>query len=272
MADILESRPATDFDHREQFGKGFSRHPVTPKLWVVLPAYNEQDAIEKLILKIANVDVKNDIRIVVVDDASTDDTLKILRRIQDSYPLSIVQHRQNQGLAGAIRTGFSYFLKHGSPNDVMVTMDADDTHSPATIPQMLVKIDEGYDVVIASRYQAGSRTIGVPFNRQVLTWLARWMFKIVTPISGVRDYTCGFRAYRFSAMDKASKYYGDKFVSEKGFSCMVDVLLKMRRFDFVMGEVAMLLRYDQKAGPSKMKVAKTSLQTLKLLFRRRFVG
>ena len=73
-------------------------------------------------------------------------------------------------------------------------------------------------------------------------------------------------------MKTASDFYGDQFVSERGFSCMVDVLLKMRRFKFVMGEVPMLLRYDQKDGPSKMKVATTVMQTLKLLVKRRIQG
>ena len=108
--------------------------------------------------------------------------------------------------------------------------------------------------------------------RLAMTWFAKWLFKVAAPIPGVWDYTCGFRAYRFSALAKAATYYGSSFVSEKGFSCMVDVLLKMRRFQFVMGEVPMLLRYDVKDGPSKMRVAKTAVQTLKLLVRRRLHG
>jgi dolichol-phosphate mannosyltransferase len=98
------------------------------------------------------------------------------------------------------------------------------------------------------------------------------MFRCLLPIPGVRDYTCGFRAYRFDALQAAANAYGSSFVSEKGFSCMVDVLLKMRHFDLVFGEVPMLLRYDQKHGPSKMNVGKTASQTIKLLLRRRFEG
>ena len=242
------------------------------RLWVVLPAYNEREAIETLLRKIVSIDFRHDLHIVVVDDASTDDTAEIVSRLSFSMPVTLVQHPQNQGLAGAIRTGFGYCLKYGKEDDIVVTLDADDTQPPATIPKMLVMIDEGYDVVIASRYQPGSRTIGVPPHRLAMTWFAKWLFKIITPIPGVWDYTCGFRAYRFSALNQSSEHYQENFVSEKGFSCMVDVLLKMRRFDLVMGEVPMLLRYDQKAGPSKMKVAKTALQTIRLLLRRRFIG
>jgi dolichol-phosphate mannosyltransferase len=98
------------------------------------------------------------------------------------------------------------------------------------------------------------------------------LFKTIMPIEGVRDYTCGYRAYRTSVLRDAMKFYGDEFVSEMGFSCMADVLLKMRRFNFVFGEVPLLLRYDQKQGGSKMAVAKTVWLSLKLLLKRRFGG
>jgi dolichol-phosphate mannosyltransferase len=187
-------------------------------------------------------------------------------------PLELAHHKVNQGLSGALRTGFSTALKLAEAGDVIVTMDADDTHSPGTIPSLLQTIADGYDVVIASRYQVGSRVVGVPVNRLILTSLARWLFKLIMPIPGVRDYTCGYRAYRYEALKKASDYYGQDFVSEQGFSSMVDVLLKMRRFGFVMGEVPFLLRYDQKQGKSKMQVSRTARKTIMLLLKRRFGG
>ena len=243
----------------------------TGKVWIVLPAYNEEAAIQTLIKKITRVCVKDQLRyeIVVVDDASTDRTAEFVSGLTFESPVNLVQHEVNQGLAGAIRTGFNHFLDHGESGDVLVTLDADDTQPPAAIPMMLTKIDEGYDVVISSRYQNGSRTVGVPANRLAMTWFAKWLFKTITPIPGVWDYTCGFRAYRFDALCEAANYHGDNFVSEEGFSCMVDVLLKMRPLKPIMGEVPMLLRYDQKEGPSKMKVAKTATQTLQLLVKRR---
>lgn len=261
---------------QSRVGQTKSQSPInsTSKMWVLLPAFNEQAAIGPLIQKIyaASEKVNLVLEIVVVDDASTDDTARIVSQLSFNGPVNLVQHAENQGLAGAIRTGFNYILKHGHPGDIVVSLDADDTQPPATIPRMITMIDEGYDVVIASRYQPGSRTIGVPTNRLAMTWFAKWLFKIITPIPGVWDYTCGFRGYRLTVLKTASEFYGDQFVSERGFSCMVDVLLKMRRFNFLMGEVPMLLRYDQKDGPSKMKVAATAVQTLKLLIKRRFGG
>lgn len=237
----------------------------------MMPAYNEETGIQSLLHKIGKVAAAEslDYEIVVVDDASTDSTAQIVSQASFEHPVTLEQHFKNQGLAGAMRTGFEYVLQAGKPGDVIVTMDADDTQPPATVPKMLTMIDEGYDVVIASRYQPGSRTIGVPPHRLAMTWFAKWLFKLIVPIPGVWDYTCGFRAYRFEPLQEAARRHGDQFVSEEGFSCMADVLLKMRPTKPVMGEVPMLLRYDQKEGASKMKVLKTAGQTLRLLVKRR---
>ncbi|MGI9519818.1 MAG: glycosyltransferase [Pirellulaceae bacterium] len=242
------------------------------KIWIMLPAYNEEAGLPSLLEKIFHVmdDRPAEYEVVVVDDASDDETARVACQASFQMPVRLVQHRENQGLAGALRTGFDTVLGLAEPGDVMVTLDADDTQQPGTIERMLLMISEGYDVVIASRYQPGSRVVGVPFNRRVMTWFARLLFRTIIPIPGVRDYTCGFRAYRVDALREASDHYGDSFVSEKGFSAMVDVLLKMRRFNFVMGEVPMLLRYDLKHGPSKMQVSRTARQTIKLLLKRRF--
>lgn len=242
------------------------------KIWVMLPAFNEEVGVASLVPKLNQFisGLSSNFEIVIVDDASTDSTAQVISQLSFEYPVHMIQHAQNQGLAGALRTGLEGILEMGQSGDIVVTLDADDTQPPATIPQMLTMIHEGYDVVIASRYQPGSRTVGVPGNRLLMTWFAKWLFKIITPINGVWDYTCGFRAYRFDALQQSKLKHGENFVSEKGFSCMVDVLLKMRPFDFVMGEVPMLLRYDLKDGASKMKVAKTVTQTLGLLLKRRF--
>ena len=241
------------------------------KIWIVLPAYNEADGLPSLLTKIHGVMAarKEDWEVIVVDDASEDATPHIVHQAALQMPVKLVQHADNQGLDGALRTGFQTALQLGQTGDIVVTLDADDTQPPATIDPMLLRINEGYDVVIASRYQPESRVIGVPRHRLAMTWFARVLFRAIIPMTGVRDYTCGFRAYRYDALKRSADHYGAGFVSEKGFSCMVDVLLKMRRFNFIMGEVPMLLRYDQKQGLSKMAVRRTASKTLGLLFRRR---
>lgn len=242
--------------------------------YLMLPAYNEADGLPSLLEKVKQVFATNGqpYHVIVVDDASLDDTSEIALSAARNMPLTLVQHKTNQNLPGALRSGMMKAIELGCSGDVIVTMDGDDTHPPGAINCLLQKISEGYDVVTASRYQIGSRVMGVPFMRVLMTWGARMLFRVAMPIPGVRDYTCGYRAYRFDVLRDTMEYYGDEFVSEKGFSCMADVLLKMRRFNYVFGEVPLLLRYDQKQGVSKMAVRRTVWLTLKLLLKRRFSG
>ncbi len=238
---------------------------------VALPAYNEGESLTPLLegVRTALEAAGLDYLVIVVDDGSADDTALIASHASFSMPVVLVEHSVNQGLAAALRTCFTAALAHSQPGDVIVTMDSDNTHPPGLMARMVGLIREGHDVVIASRYQPGARVIGVPWHRNLLSYGARALFQTVFPINGVRDYTCGFRAYREDVLRRAIVHYGDAFVSETGFSCMADVLLKLRKFRLIIGEAPMILRYDSKRGVSKMRVARTVWQTLRLIARRR---
>jgi dolichol-phosphate mannosyltransferase len=152
---------------------------------------------------------------------------------------------------------------------VVITMDADATHMPGLIVQMVRMIGEGYDVVIASRYRAESRVYGVPVLRRIMSRGASLLMRVVFPIRGVRDFTCGYRAYRADVLRRAVDRYQGQFVNQDGFQCMVDILLKLRPMRLIFGEVPLLLRYDRKGGESKMNIGRTARNTLMLLLRRR---
>jgi dolichol-phosphate mannosyltransferase len=271
--DAQRNQLSSDVQNRQQASR--TSDPIEAgTIFVVLPAYNEAQGLPSLLKKIQLVFAGNgrDYHVIVVDDASTDDTAEIASRATFQMPLTLVRHKVNQNLPGALRSGFIEATRLAVDGDVIVTMDGDDTHQPGSINRLLQMIEDGYDVATCSRFQPGSRVCGVPPLRVFMAWGARMMFKTIMPIPGVRDYTCGYRAYRTNVLKEAMDFYGDEFVSEAGFSCMADVLLKMRRFKFVFGEVPMLLRYDQKLGGSKMAVANTAIMSLKLLVKRRLGG
>ena len=69
----------------------------------------------------------------------------------------------------------------------------------------------------------------------------------------MRDYTCGYRAYRADLTKSLIEQYGREFISERGFSCMIDILLRLRERGVVFAEVPLVLRYDQKPGRTKMQ-------------------
>jgi dolichol-phosphate mannosyltransferase len=248
---------------------------------VVLPAYNEEAAIEQLLrdicLSMAEFAPHQHVENLVVDDGSDDATAECVERFRDTADRSafpnasvrLLRHPENRGLAEAIKSGLSAASARAGERDIVLTMDADNSHIPGLIPSMVRVIREGYDVVIASRYRPGAQVVGLTRSRRVLSFGASWMFRILFPISGVRDYTCGFRAYRAPLLRKVLEE-NPEFISEKGFSVMVDILLKLRTMEpaVAMTEVPLLLRYDWKKGASKMDVKQTIIDTLFLTVRR----
>jgi dolichol-phosphate mannosyltransferase len=148
-------------------------------------------------------------------------------------------------------------------------MDADNTHDPSLIPRLIQRIDAGFDVVIASRFRAGALVVGVPSARRFLSQVGGWVYRLLLPIRGVRDYTCGYRAYRAAVLQAAFERWGNSFISEAGFAAMADILLKLRLFeDMLMTEVPFTLRYDRKPGTSKMRIGANIIANLWLALRR----
>lgn len=242
------------------------------KVFVVLPSYNEGPNLRALFSGIHAClnDAGLPYEVVLVDDGSSDITPVVLSEAKEKYPLTVVQHPRNRGLAETMRDGLLEAIRRADDTDVIVTMDADATHIPSVILEMMALIEGGCDVVVASRFRPGATVRGVPQYRQVLSVGASWMCRTLFPTRGIRDFTCGYRAMRASALKRALQKYGEtRLFDAEGFSCTMDLLLKLRRMKIVFGETPINLRYDLKEGESKMRVGSTILRTLSLILRRR---
>ena len=244
---------------------------VSRTIHVVLPAYNEAANVGAVLRSLEQAERESSLRMhaIVVDDGSEDRTGEVVRSHDGKLQITLIQHLSNLGLGAALRDGLLSAMDSSLDDDLIVTMDADDTHTPAAIVGMAAKIDQGFDVLIASRYREGSEVVGVPLFRRFLSYSASLLFRIVFPIQGVRDFTCGYRAYRASVLREATSRYREEFVNQEGFQCMVDTLLKLSRMKLKFGEVPLVLRYDRKSGKSKMRILRTINKTLILLLKRR---
>jgi len=211
---------------------------------------------------------------VLVDDGSTDATVaEAERAVAESggrLPLTVLRHEVNRGLGAGLRTGIYWCLDHAGDDDVIVTLDADNTHPPAMIPQLVERVQEGgYDLAIASRYRVGAEVHGVPGYRRALSDVGRLVFQGLYPIPGVRDYTCCFRAYRVPILRRARLVYGDDLCTAKGFEAVMDLLLRLGPLGVHVSEIGFVLDYGERVGQSKMKVLRTIRSTVLLLARRR---
>lgn len=238
-------------------------------IYILLPAYNEEQALRPMMEKIAAVmaEMCSPYRVVVVNDGSKDRTMEILRELAEHYPLDIIVHKYNRGLGETARDGFEYIAEVGAPEDIVVRMDCDDTHDPQYIPAMLAKIREGCEVVTTSRYVPGGAQIGVNLYRRFISRCANLLLKFFFPIPGLKEYTCGYRAYRVALIQDAIGIFGNQFIDLKGmgFTGTIEKLIKCKMMGARVGEVPFVLRYDRKQGPSKVVTSITTLGYLVLI-------
>lgn len=229
---------------------------------VLLPAYNEEQSLPALLPKLHETlrNVAGGYRIVVCDDGSRDRTAELLEQYARKLPIEILRHTINRGLGETIRDLFEYAATHSQPGDVIVRMDCDDTHEPDAIHLMIEKLKE-CDIVIASRFQPGGGQHGLNAYRRAISRAANLFMKVFFPIRGLKEYSCGFRAYRAETIQRAITFYGNNFIQLKGlgFTCTLEKLVKLKIIGMRFGEVPFELRYDQKVSASKMVSSITTL-------------
>lgn len=227
-------------------------------LHFILPAYNEEASIQDLIERIAFVCNKNDYRydILVIDDGSQDRTSEITEKLSKSLPVTTLKNSPNKGLGFTIRRGLKYATEHARKNDFIITLDSDLTQDPIYVKDMITQSLNGADVVIASRYRRGSGTEGLAYYRHMLSIGASLFMFTLCPIKGVRDYSCGFRMYKPEILEWGFNQYGEEFVSESGFACMVEIAARLNG-KATFSEIPFVLKYDEKRKPSEMKILKT---------------
>ncbi|MFN2432435.1 MAG: glycosyltransferase family 2 protein [Gemmatimonadota bacterium] len=230
-------------------------------IYVLLPVYNEERGLASLLRRVRDTSRVSAERwcVLVVDDGSGDDTAQVARSFARTLDVWLVSHARNLGLGAALRTGIELVLEHASePDDVLVTMDADDSHDPELVPELVRALRKrSADVAIASRFSRGGAEVGVPLARRALSRAAALCYRAVAPMPGVRDYSSGFRAVRVEALRAARAAAGGEIPREGGFTATVELLLRLRAVNATAAEVPLVVRYDRKASPSRMRLAAT---------------
>jgi dolichol-phosphate mannosyltransferase len=160
---------------------------------VIIPTLNEFDNIEPLLGRILQCQPAPD-EIVFVDDGSTDGTRERIRSFIASAPVRLIERNTPTfGLSGAVIAG-----ARAAQGDLLVVMDADLSHPPEKMSELVRPILEGTaDMVIGSRYVHGASTPGWPVWRKIMSRIAAG---IAYPLTGVHDSMCGFFAMRRTAL------------------------------------------------------------------------
>jgi len=156
---------------------------------VVVPVYNEVESLPHLIEAIANTLSANELNyeIVCVDDGSMDGSAELLKQqAQIRTDLKAILLRRNYGQTGAMAAGFNY-----ARGKAIVTLDGDLQNDPADIPQLLAKLEEGYDLVSGWRQKRQDAAL----TRLLPSLIANWLIRRITGVK-LHDYGCSLKAYR----------------------------------------------------------------------------
>jgi dolichol-phosphate mannosyltransferase len=211
------------------------------KVLVIIPTYNERENLPEIVPLV----MQQDVQLLVVDDGSPDGTGEIAETLADRYPgrLSVLHRTGKRGLGRSYVDGFRRALQMGV--DVAVQMDADLSHDPKYLPEVLAA-SERYDIAIGSRYVRGISVVNWPLKRLILSTMGNNYVRAITGIP-TRDCTGGFRAWRRKALLALPL---DRIISD-GYSFQVETLYEALRAGCTVGEVPIVF-VERREGESKL--------------------
>lgn len=211
---------------------------------VIVPTFNEKENIESLVTKL--LALRLDLRVIVVDDNSPDGTGTIADDLARKHERRVeVIHRSGKlGLGTAYVAGFKRALSYRA--DLICTMDADFSHHPRYIPDLVHKIGEGFDLVVGSRYVSGGGTNGCTMSRKLLSWGANAFARVMLDLHA-HDATAGFRCYRREVLEEV----GIDAIKADGYSFLIEMLYRVQRLGWQVGESPILFE-NRRQGVSKI--------------------
>lgn len=239
---------------------------------MVIPTYDEKGNIGRAIEALEHVFTQTpqtyQMHILVVDDSSPDRTADEVRAMEKKYRnVHLLINQKKMGLGGAYLSGMKYAVDTLNP-DIFFEFDADLSHDPTLVPAFLKKLEEGYDLVLGSRYIKGG---GIPDNwglkRKFYSVVGNMIIMTVLTDFRIRDWTTGYRAIRRRVYDTVQPLLGEERFF--GYTFQIGFLHKAVRAGFRIGEVP--LRFvDRTLGRSKLG-AEYIKNTLIYIFRARII-
>ncbi|MBI2436325.1 MAG: polyprenol monophosphomannose synthase [Candidatus Magasanikbacteria bacterium] len=209
---------------------------------IVIPTYNEQENIEKLIRKIFALQISN-LELLIVDDNSLDGTAQIVGELATNFPVHLITRAGKMGLGSAYIAGFHQALKLGA--DYIFEMDADFSHDPDDISRMLEAIEHA-DLVIGSRKVPGGKVIGWNMRRKIQSSGAMWFSRTLLGLNA-KDVTAGFRCFRRTVLETLNL----DAITSNGYAFQEELLYRTQKAGFRISEIPVIF-IDRQEGKSKL--------------------
>jgi len=216
---------------------------MNPKISIVIPAKNELAGLKNILPKICQL--YPDYEIIVIDDGSIDGTEQLCK----SNDVTVVRHPYSKGNGAAIKSGARV-----ASGEFLVFMDADGQHDPGNISELLIKMEEGFDMVVGARSASSQASMGRLCANTFYNWFATFMVG-----QKVEDLTSGFRIVR------AEHFRKFLHLLPNGFSYPTTCTMAFFRSGYSVGYVP--IEANKRAGKSHIKLVKDGVRFLLILFK-----
>jgi dolichol-phosphate mannosyltransferase len=230
------------------------------KFSIVVPTYNEAGGIEQLIAALDGVFKANglDGEIVVVDDNSPDGTGAIVERLASKYPVRCLHRPGKMGLSSGVIDGWKFARPE---SEALGAMDADFSHDPKIVPEMVKALESGYGLAVGSRYVPGGGISNWPLRRKITSVVA---IALAKPLTEIRDVTSGFFLVKREALEGVE-------LDPIGFKIGLEVFAKAR---YGKSKELPYVFTDRVAGTSKLNRGEifNYIRQLGRIYRRKLAG
>ena len=232
-------------------------------IYLLIPSYNDSYNFRPLLLNISGTLKRKNFKVIIINDGSTDNTKTIVKKFSKKYNLSLIGYKKNKGPGFAFKFGFQYLIPKLKNQDIVVTMEADNSSDFSILEKMIEK-SRKYDIVLASPFAKNGQFIGLEFKRLVLGTAAVYLDRIIFPIKNVKTYSSFYRVYKAKILKSALSYYKENLIVENGFPAVIELLIKLANLDAHICEVPSKLDWKSRRGKSKMKIGKTIIRHLSI--------
>jgi len=181
-------------------------------LSVITPTYYEAENIPDLILRINNSLMNYKYELIIIDDASLDETGRIVRELSKNYPLKVIHREKRFGLASAVVDGFKIAC-----GDLLCVIDADLSHPPEIISLLIKHLEiQDADIIVASRFVTCGGVENWQVERRLISYLAKLLVK---PITDIKDPLSGFFILKREIIDNVE-------LAPRGYKMLLEILVK----------------------------------------------
>ena len=174
-------------------------------IYILAPSYNDAQNLPILTRNIANKLKNKKFKIIIVNDGSTDDIKNVIQKLKTYHDIVLIGYSSNQGPGFAFKFGFNYLIKIIKPEDIIVTIEADNSCDISILNKMIDSVNETYDLILSSPYAKGGKFKGLSIDRKILSNISNILDSFIFRVKKVKTYSSFYRIYRGSLLIKADK-------------------------------------------------------------------